>query len=101
MLPEGVWFLYLITVSLRYGLTILIWVPFMPRDLDSRSPALLILRIAFTTTELVRPYCDATLLVTIRPSSPSRDLRILSRLELLRNIILRAMKEMEYIEFIA
>ena len=52
------------------------YVPFMPDDLDSITPALSNLRSAFTITDLVIPTLSAILLATNIPSLPSNSSNI-------------------------
>ena len=48
------------------------YVPFIPRELDSITPALSSLRNAFTITERVIPTRSAILEATSKPSLPSK-----------------------------
>lgn len=54
------------------------WVPFIPRDLDSITPALSNFLNAFTITDLVIPTLSAILDATNNPSVPSNSLNICS-----------------------
>jgi len=53
------------------SLRTLMYVPFIPKDLDSITPALSNLRNAFTITERVIPTLSAILLAISNPSLPS------------------------------
>ena len=56
--------------------TTLIYVPFIPEDLVSTTPALSSFLSAFTTTDLVIPNLSAILLATKTPSLPSNSSKI-------------------------
>ena len=62
--------------SLNFEFIILILVPFIPRDLDSITPALSSFLKALTITDLVIPDLSAILLATRRPSFPSSSANI-------------------------
>ena len=71
-------YLIFFSSSNNLGFKIFICVPFIPKDLDSITPALSNFLNAFTITLLVIPTLSAILDATSNPSVPPNSLKICS-----------------------